>query len=249
MSKSNRPERRGSGSTPPARRAQGGSQPQAGSSRQRAGGAATPPGARPTTPQRRGAPPQPPRREEQSWYIWVALLVPLAALLIWFVWPKDGGSVNVGTPPVVGGPKQMVIETDKGRIVARLYTEESAGVAKTIANFESKANAGTFDGRVFHRVEDWVIQGGDPLGNGTGGGDMPSEYNQLPFKVGSLGVARGQDPAINNDSQFFIVKQGPAAAGLTGQYTNFGEVIEGMEVANSIAMGDKMNRVTVVAQP
>lgn len=143
----------------------------------------------------------------------------------------------------------MVIETDKGRIVARLYTEPEADVAATIANFESKANSGTFKGRVFHRVEEWVIQGGDPLGDGTGGGEMPARYNKIPYKTGSLGVARGPDPAFNNDSQFFIVKSGDAASSLTGKYTNFGEVVEGMEVVNRIQVGDKMNRVTVVEKP
>ena len=142
-----------------------------------------------------------------------------------------------------GAGKYMTIETSKGRIVAKLRTEAEAKVPNTIANFEKKANAGEFNGRTFHRVEDWVIQGGDPLGNGTGGGDMPSEYNQIPFKAGALGVARGPDPAINNDSQFFIVKSD--ADYLNGQYTNFGQVIEGMDVVNKIAIGDTMTKVTV----
>ena len=142
-----------------------------------------------------------------------------------------------------GAGKYMVIETARGRIVAKLHTEADAKVPNTIANFEKKANAGEFNGRVFHRVENWVIQGGDPLGNGTGGGNMPSEYNNLPFKAGALGVARGQDPAINNDSQFFIVKQD--ADYLNGQYTNFGQVTEGMDVVNQIQVGDKITKITV----
>jgi peptidyl-prolyl cis-trans isomerase B (cyclophilin B) len=139
----------------------------------------------------------------------------------------------------------MIIETAKGRIVLKLFTDPSAGVPKTIANFTEKANKGYFDGLTFHRVENWVLQGGDPLGTGTGGGDMPSEYNQLPFVLGSLGVARGGDPAINNDSQFFIVKSATEAAGLVGQYTNWGQVTEGMDVVNQIAIGDKMTKVRV----
>jgi cyclophilin family peptidyl-prolyl cis-trans isomerase len=143
------------------------------------------------------------------------------------------------------GEPRMIIETAKGRIVLKLFTDPSAGVLKTIANFTEKANKGYFDGLTFHRVENWVLQGGDPLGTGTGGGDMPSEYNQLPFVLGSLGVARGGDPAINNDSQFFIVKSAAEAAGLVGQYTNWGQVTEGMDVVNQIAIGDKMTKVRV----
>jgi len=145
---------------------------------------------------------------------------------------------------VAGGPgKYMVIDTAKGQIVAKLHTEAEAKVPNTITNFEKKAAAGYFNGLNFHRVEDWVIQGGDPQGNGTGGGTMPSEYNQLPFKAGALGVARGQDPALNNDSQFFITKSD--ATYLDGQYTNFGQVTEGMDVVNKIAIGDKINKITV----
>jgi cyclophilin family peptidyl-prolyl cis-trans isomerase len=119
-------------------------------------------------------------------------------------------------------------------------------VCKTIANFEQRANAGEFNGRTFHRVEDWVIQGGDPLGTGSGGGKMPSEYNNLPFDAGALGVARGQDPAQNNDSQFFILKS--PAPHLNGQYTNWGQVVEGMDVVNNIAIGDQITKVTVSNQ-
>ena len=159
------------------------------------------------------------------------------------------GGPQAASPAVTvgaGGPKYMVIETDKGRIVAELHAGPSANVAGTIANFEQKANSGYFNGLIFHRVEDWVIQGGDPTGTGTGGDRMPAEYNQLPFNVGALGVARGPDRTQNSDSQFFIVKT--PAPHLNGDYTNFGQVIEGMDVVNQIAIGDKMTSVTVSSQ-
>jgi peptidyl-prolyl cis-trans isomerase B (cyclophilin B) len=186
--------------------------------------------------------------------IWVGFTVVLVIVILGLILlNRDGGSgsggsgstssASCGVPSTAGSGKFMVVETDKGCIVAKLHTEADGKVPNTIANFEKKANAGEFNGRMFHRVEDWVIQGGDPLGNGTGGGDMPSEYNQIPFKTGALGVARGGDPAINNDSQFFIVKSD--ADYLNGQYTNFGQVIEGMDVVNKIAIGDKMSKVTV----
>ena len=56
-------------------------------------------------------------------------------------------------------------------------------------NFANKARSGYFNGKTFHRVEDWVIQGGDPVGNGSGGGSIAGEYNQKPFMRGAVGVA------------------------------------------------------------
>lgn len=139
--------------------------------------------------------------------------------------------------------KMMVIDTAKGTIVCSLATDAAANVKNTIANFEQKANSGYFDGLKFHRVENWVIQGGDPLGNGTGGGKMPAEYNRLHFGAGALGVARGADKSKNNDSQFFITKTD--ASWLDGEYTNWGQVAEGMDVVQKIAIGDKINSVRV----
>ncbi len=185
--------------------------------------------------------------------IWLLGMIPLVLVLLWLLQPWNGNSSS--TPPPsstdaqaavasMDAGKYMVLDTSKGRIIAKLYTDSSANVSKTIANFESKANSGYFNGLTFHRVEDWVIQGGDPLGNGTGGGDMPSEYNQLTFKAGALGVARGGDPAINNDSQFFITKSD--ASYLDGQYTNWGQVVQGMDVVNQIAIGDKITSMAIV---
>src|SRR5437762_2622313 len=130
----------------------------------------------------------------------------------------------------------MVIDTPKGTIVCSLATDAAANVKGTIANFETKANSGFFNGLKFHRVEGWVIQGGDPSGTGSGGGKMPAEYNALPFNEGALGVARGPDKSRNSDCQFFIVKRDSRF--LDNEYTNFGQVIEGMDVATAINKGD-----------
>jgi cyclophilin family peptidyl-prolyl cis-trans isomerase len=159
--------------------------------------------------------------------------------------PTPTQSISAGNceAPEEAG-KYFVLDTSKGCIVAKLYTGPSSNVANTIANFEEKASSGFFNGLIFHRVEDWVIQGGDPEGNGTGGGRMPSEYNDIPFQVGSLGVARGTDPSQNNDSQFFITKT--SAEWLNGLYTNWGEVVQGMDVVNQIEIGDTINEASVV---
>jgi peptidyl-prolyl cis-trans isomerase B (cyclophilin B) len=135
---------------------------------------------------------------------------------------------------------QATIKTAKGDIELTLYSKEAPN---TVKNFLAKAQSGFYINKIFHRVEDWVIQGGDPLGNGTGGGNMPTELNNKPFVVGSLGVARGGDIKISNDSQFFITKTD--ASWLNGQYTNFGIVTKGIDVVQKIEIGDKILGVTI----
>jgi len=140
-----------------------------------------------------------------------------------------------------GTTKVATIELEKGGTIRfSLFGNEAP---QTVKNFEAKVSQGFYNGLKFHRVEDWVVQGGDPSGNGTGGGQMPSEFNKLEFKVGAVGVARGQDPRINNDAQFFIVKRD--SPHLNAQYTNFGQVTEGLELVVKIAIGDKIKKITV----
>lgn len=131
--------------------------------------------------------------------------------------------------------KMVTIKTSKGDIVLSLYENEAP---KTVENFINKAKSGFYNNLTFHRAEDWVIQGGDPKGDGTGGGNMSTELNDKPFVIGSLGVARGQDIKISNDSQFFITKK--EASWLNKQYTNFGMVEKGMDVVERIEIGDKI---------
>lgn len=132
-----------------------------------------------------------------------------------------------------------IIKTEKGDITLSLYPNEAPN---TVANFITKAKSGFYNNLTFHRVEDWVIQGGDPLGNGTGGGNMPTELNNKPFVVGSLGVARGPDIKVSNDAQFFITKTD--ASWLNSQYTNFGIVTNAMDVVKKIEIGDKILQIT-----
>lgn len=134
-----------------------------------------------------------------------------------------------------------VIKTTKGTIAVTLYSQAAPN---TVKNFIDKAQSGYYNNLLFHRVENWVIQGGDPKGDGTGGGQMASELNDAPFTKGSLGIARGQDIRINNDSQFFITKSD--ASWLNRQYTNFGIVTDGMDVVSKIQIGDKILGITVL---
>ena len=109
--------------------------------------------------------------------------------------------------------------------------------------FVAKARSGFYDGLTFHRVEDWVVQGGDPKGTGTGGERVPSEYNDLAFKTGAFGIARGQDAAFNNDSQFFVVKRDSDF--LNKQYTNFGQLMSGNDVVEGVKIGDKIKTIRI----
>ena len=135
------------------------------------------------------------------------------------------------------------LKTKNGQIVIKLYQDQTPN---TVATFLKKVNSGFYNGLTFHRViADFMAQGGDPTGTGTGGGSQKSELNQIPFKRGSLGLAR--TPAtkeISNDSQFFICFTDDGCQHLTGDYVNFGEVISGLDVLDQIKQGDKIIEIT-----
>lgn len=133
-----------------------------------------------------------------------------------------------------------VIKTERGDIAIALYPKDTPN---TVTNFVKKAKSGFYNNLIFHRVEDWVVQGGDPLGNGTGGGSMPVEFNNKSFVVGSLGVASRGDGKIQNEAQFFITKKDSQF--LNGKYTNFGIVTKGMDAVNRIGIGDKILGINI----
>src|SRR5437588_6259023 len=129
--------------------------------------------------------------------IWAGFVVVLVAVIIALLLLNNKGNNAASSsssciPANAASGKYMVIETAKGCIAAKLHTEPDANVSKTIANFEQKANSGYFNGLVFHRVEDWVIQGGDPTGTGRGGSRIPSEYNHLPYNASAPCGERGR---------------------------------------------------------
>ncbi|NBT19222.1 MAG: peptidylprolyl isomerase [Proteobacteria bacterium] len=149
-------------------------------------------------------------------------------------WVFGDGSPGFCAPSACGGQQDCHDRTRKG---------PKTDAPSTVKNFEAKANQGFYNGLKFHRVEDWVVQGGDPKGDGTGGGQINSEYNEREFRVGAVGIARRDDPRLNNDSQFFIVKRD--SPHLNKQYTNFGQVTGGLELVVKIAIGDKIKKITV----
>jgi len=139
-----------------------------------------------------------------------------------------------------GDGTQAVIETELGDIVIELFNESAPVAAQ---NFVNLAEAGYYDGIIFHRViPDFVIQGGDPTGTGTGG---PGFTIQDETVVGSYGrgiVAMARVPGVPNSqgSQFFIVLSESAVPALAqaGNYVIFGRVVEGLEVVDEIAAGE-----------
>ncbi len=153
---------------------------------------------------------------------------------------KTGGTTTA-TPTPGAKATQATVELVKGGSFT--FTLRADKAPQTVERFAGKARSGFYDNLTFHRVEDWVVQGGDPKGTGTGGDRVPSEYNDLSFKLGAVGIARGQDAAFNNDSQWFVVKKDSTF--LDKQYTNFGQVTAGMDVVAAIKIGDKIKSIRI----
>ena len=133
--------------------------------------------------------------------------------------------------------KYAIISTEKGTMKAELYADETPG---TVANFVELAGHNFYDGLTFHRIIDgFMIQGGDPKGNGTGGSDetIKGEFsgngveNNISHVRGTISMARSQD-MDSASSQFFIVQSDSTY--LDGQYAGFGTVTEGMDIVDQI---------------
>ncbi len=195
------------------------------------------------------------------------LLAVLGALVIWLAQPtKDlapfqgavlradartlpGKSIQK-TDTVTMSEKKLyaIIETDKGTMKAELYKSETPG---TVQNFVDLATHNFYDGLTFHRViPDFVIQGGCPRGDGTGGPGYrikcettaPRQYHDR----GVLSMAHaGKD---TGGSQFFICHCRENTQHLDGRHTCFGKVVEGLDVIDDIRVGDRMLSVRIVEE-
>jgi cyclophilin family peptidyl-prolyl cis-trans isomerase len=138
--------------------------------------------------------------------------------------------------------RTATLELVKGGVVQIALRPDKA--PSTVATFISKGNAGFYNNLTFHRVEaDFVVQGGDPQGNGFGGGSQATELSDLPFCKGALGIARGNDIRVSNDSQWFICTG--TCRFLDRMYTNFGQVTSGMDVVLGIKVGDKIKSIKI----
>jgi cyclophilin family peptidyl-prolyl cis-trans isomerase len=129
----------------------------------------------------------------------------------------------------------LYLDLTYGRVVIELRPDLAP---KHVARIKELVRQGFYDGIVFHRViEGFMAQTGDPTGTGRGGSgvNIPAEFSAEPFRRGTVGMARAQSPN-SADSQFFIM----FAPGdfLNGQYTVWGQVVEGMEYVDQIKRGE-----------
>ena len=166
------------------------------------------------------------------------------ALLLTIIFTMIASCTSSGKPVVT-------IETDKGKIVIELYPDAAP---VTVDNFLTLIDQGFYDGLVFHRYDPgFVIQGGDPKGNGKGGPGwtIPGEFQDPNLRAkmpahekGTVAMARTRIPD-SAGSQFYIcLNPDPNRyRHLEGKYTAFGRVIKGLDVVDKIRVGDKMNRV------
>ena len=136
---------------------------------------------------------------------------------------------------------RAIIETSKGDVIIELWPQIAPA---TVSNFMELVQKKFYDNLVFHRVvPDFVIQGGDPRGDGWGGPGytIPCEYNQKHFERGTIGMAiSGKD---TGGSQFFIcLSEQPH---LNRHYTAFGKVVSGLDVIDNIEIGDIINQIVI----
>lgn len=166
------------------------------------------------------------------------------ALALNFTRSDDVSKEKTPPEPQIAKNRFAVIDTNKGTIKFELY-EGKAPI--TTKNFITLTNSGFYSNLTFHRYEPgFVIQGGDPKGDGTGGSDekIPLEIvSGLTHVKGAVAMARSNDPN-SASSQFYITLD--EAHFLDGNYAVFGQVVEGMDVVLSLRAGDRMKSVKII---
>lgn len=140
------------------------------------------------------------------------------------------------------GRSQARIKTPKGDIIFTFFPDDAP---THVAAFMKLADAGFYDGLKFHRVEPgFVVQGGDPRGDGTGGPgyNLKAEFNSRPHVRGTVAMARSNNP--NSAGSQFYICLGDARF-LDNNYTVFGQMTEGFEALDAIRRGDAMTSVAI----
>jgi cyclophilin family peptidyl-prolyl cis-trans isomerase len=140
----------------------------------------------------------------------------------------------------------VTVHTSRGDFVIQLVEPKVA--PQTVNNFVWLSQNHYYDGLTFHRVvAGFVVQGGDPLGNGTGGPDykLPDESNPSKWPRGTVGMA--SSAAGVSGSQFFITIGDAPFLASNGVYNHFGQVTSGMDVVDKIQVGDAMQSLDVSA--
>jgi len=155
---------------------------------------------------------------------------------------NSNAEVKKGVTPIADN-EIAVIEMENSAAYGTIKLELYSNIApKAVARFKELAREGVYDGVTFHRINQSVIQSGDPLSkdsdpsnDGTGKSDkpnVPAEFSDIPYDTGIVGAARGQDNNSAN-SQFFITLK--RESGFDNRYTIFGKVIEGMNNVRTIS--------------
>lgn len=149
----------------------------------------------------------------------------ILSLLLVFVFLKKAQA------PQVVGNKYVVLETSMGTIRLELYGDKAP---RTVTQFLENVVGGKYDGLTFHRVvKGFMIQGGDPNGNGTGGGAIPFEKTDISHVRGVISMASSQAGVTQSNMQFFIMHGD--YTGLDGTFAAFSHVVEGTDVVDKIA--------------
>ncbi len=132
----------------------------------------------------------------------------------------------------------LYLDIDHGRITIEMLPDIAP---KHVKRIKTLTREGFYNGVVFHRVIDgFMAQTGDPTGTGSGGSsypDIPAEFNSYRYKRGTIGMARTNNPDSAN-SQFFICFDDDGCSFLTGQYTVWGQVVDGMDAVDQIELGE-----------
>lgn len=198
------------------------------------------------------------KQKKQNRMIWRTMIVVLAAILVVAGVGIGIGSCNKDKPEIAPSDPNYTASADKteyvrltvtytdskdvfrqGEIVVQLYPEIAP---ITVENFQKLVGEGFYTNLTFHRVyEGFMIQGGDPKGDGTGGSTpIKGEFNEngvvnnLSHKRGVISMARRGDSMDSASSQFFIMHADNQAS-LDGKYAGFGEVVSGMDTVDGIA--------------
>jgi peptidyl-prolyl cis-trans isomerase B (cyclophilin B) len=173
-------------------------------------------------------------------------------LLVVSAMPGHAQTAPAKPAPAEARATQAIITLAKGgQITLELFP---ADAPRHVLNFTKLAGRGFYDGQRFHRVEDWVVQAGDPqtktlpmdddrVGTGGAGYTIKAEFNKQPHERGALGMARGDDPD-SASSQFYITKK--PARFLDLQYTVFGRVVKGLDAIDRIKEGDRITSIKIV---
>ncbi len=153
----------------------------------------------------------------------------------------DAGSDTTGLPS-----RARIQVEGYGEIVIRFFPDKAPG---HVSNFARLAREGVYDGTTFHRViPGFMIQGGDPLsqdddpsndGTGDAGYKIKAEFNDVPHTRGIVSMARGNHPDSAGTQFFIVLKDSPF---LDGKYSVFGEIVEGLEVADAIVTQPRDSR-------